>query len=91
MDAQQYVDHLRSQGEVLRLASFDEHGWCNGRGLAVVIDRGESMAMMLENCGRVSQTHITSGAIVKFQSKPDAEPRIVGPPAYPHPAGHPIS
>lgn len=89
MNAETFVDQLRTQGEILRLASIDKNGWCNGRGLAMVIDRKESMAIMLENCGRASVTRIATGAIVKFRDKADTEPRIIGNPAYPNPAHAP--
>jgi hypothetical protein len=82
LDAQKYVDGLHEQGDVLRLASFDGNGWCNGRGKAIVIDRKESMAIMLENCGRVTITNVKQGAVVKFSKKPGGEPHIVGSPAY---------
>lgn len=82
MDANTYVEGLRQRGDLLRLASFDEKGWCNGRGMAMVIDRQESMAVMLESCGRAGLTNITTGAIVKFQARAGCEPRIVGSPAY---------
>jgi hypothetical protein len=82
VDATQYVEGLRKRGDLLRLASFDENGWCNGRAMAVVIDRQQSMAIMLETCGRAAVTNITTGAIVKFQRSDAGEPRIVGTPAY---------
>lgn len=82
MDAQNYVAALHKKGDILRLASFDEQGWCNGRGKAIVLDRKESMAMMLENCGRAEQTDVRQGAIVKFRDQPGGEPRIIGRPAY---------
>ena len=82
MDAHQFVDGLHANGSVLRLASFDDQGWCNGRGKAMVIDRKESIAIMLENCGRASVTNVQQGAIVKFSERSGSEPRIVGGPAY---------
>jgi len=57
--------------------------------MAIVIDRKESMAIMLETCGRASVTNISTGAVVKFQSKSGSEPRIVGQPVYPNPAHDP--
>ena len=81
MDAQKYVDNLRKNGGIIRLAHFDKNGWCNGRGSAIVIDKKESMAMMLETCGRASVTNITTGCIVKFEQQKDSEPHIVGKPA----------
>lgn len=81
MEAQKYVEKLRKNGGIIRLAHFDENGWCNGRGQAIVIDRKESMAMMLETCGRASVTNITIGCIVKFQDQDRGEPKIVGKPA----------
>ncbi|MCA9023817.1 MAG: hypothetical protein KDA86_01265 [Planctomycetaceae bacterium] len=81
MDAQKYVEHLRKNGGIIRLAHFDENGWCNGRGQAIVIDRKESIAMMLETCGRASITNITTGSIVKFQPQDNGEPKIIGEPA----------
>lgn len=82
MNAQKYLNGLRENGEVVRLAHFDENGWCNGRGMAIVIDRKQSMAMMLENCGRSGVTNVRQGAIVKFSERPGGEPRLVGSPAY---------
>jgi hypothetical protein len=82
VDADQYVEGLRKRGDLLRLASFDANGWCNGRAMAVVIDRKQSMAIMLETCGRAAGTNITPGAIVKFADSDVGEPRIVGAPAY---------
>ncbi len=82
MDAQKYVDNLRKDGGIIRLAHFDKHGWCDGRGTAIVIDQKESMAMMLETCGRSGVTNVSQGAIVKFSHNDGKEPRIVGSPAY---------
>jgi hypothetical protein len=82
VDAHKYVEGLRRRGDLLRLASYDDNGWCNGRAMAIVIDRKQSMAIMLETCGRAGVTNITTGAIVKYQAEDGCEPRIVGIPAY---------
>ena len=88
MEAKEYLDllrdeKLRDEKEILRLASYDgEH--CNGRGDAVVIDKEYQIAVMLQDCGFPDETRIKAGAIVKFIRHPEAEPKIVGSPAYVH-------
>lgn len=84
MEAKEYLDLLRDDGAVLRLAHFDGE-YCDGRGNAAVIDEEHSIAVMLQDCGDTDRTLVKAGAIVKFSKHPEAEPRIIGTPAYSHP------
>jgi hypothetical protein len=78
MEAKEYLDLLKDEREILRLAHYVGDK-CDGRGQAVIIDDEHQIAVMLENCG---STDVRAGAIVKFIQHPEAEPKIVGTPAY---------
>ncbi|MFN3158743.1 MAG: hypothetical protein ACE37I_05480 [Rubinisphaera brasiliensis] len=82
MDAQEFVNLLRDDNSVLRLACFDDHGNCIGRGQGLVVDDDKQIAVMLTNCGNPQKTNIKPGAVVAFIEHPEAEPKIVGRPAY---------
>jgi hypothetical protein len=84
MDAKEYLDLLRDDKAIIRLAHYDGEN-CDGRGEAVILDDHHSIAVMLQDCGDANQTLIKAGAIVKFLLHPEAEPKIVGTPAYSHP------
>ena len=84
MEAKEYLDLLRDEKAVLRLAHY-EGDHCNGRGDAVVIDEEHQIAVMIQDCGDPDETLIKAGAIVKFIKHPEAEPKIVGSPGYAHP------
>jgi len=66
---------------MLRLAHYanDE---CDGRCNAVILDEGNHIAVMLEDCGDPVVTLVKAGALVKYFEHPEAEPRIVGSHAY---------
>lgn len=81
MDAKEYLDLLRDDASILRLAYYNGEV-CDGRGLAVIIDEDHNIAVMLEDCGDAEVTMVKSGAIIKFLTHPETEPKIVGTPAY---------
>jgi hypothetical protein len=81
MEAKEFLDILRDEKEIVRLAHYDEDK-CDGRGNALVIDDENHIGIMLEDCGWADRTKIKAGAIVKFVTHPEAEPKIVGTPAY---------
>jgi len=81
MEAKEYLDLLKDDNAIIRLAHYDGER-CDGRGNAVILDEEHQIAVMLENCGFPSATRIIAGAIVKFVKHPEAEPKIVGTPAY---------
>ncbi len=78
MEAREYLDLLKDEKAIIRLAHYDGD-ICDGRGFAVVIDEDERIAVLLEDCG---SSGVRAGAIVAFITHPEAEPRIVGSPAY---------
>lgn len=82
MDAQEFVNLLRDEHSALRLACFNDDGECVGRGFGLVVDDDKRIAVMLTNCGDPLRTKVEYGAIVAFIEHPEAEPRIVGRPAY---------
>jgi len=88
MEAKEYLDLLRDDQEIIRLAHYVDDK-CDGRGQAVVIDEGHQIAVMLEDCGSPETTRVKAGAIVKFVTHPEAEPKIVGTPAYAAAGGTP--
>lgn len=84
MEAKEYLDLLRDENAIVRLAHYDGER-CDGRADAVIIDEDHQIAVMLANCGDPNVTKVAGGAIVKFIRHPEAEPKIVGSPAYAHP------
>jgi hypothetical protein len=80
MDAREYLDLLRDENALLRLAHFVGDK-CDGRGYAVIIDEEHQIAVMLEDCGFPEETGIHAGYLVKYVTHPESEPRIVGSPA----------
>ena len=82
MDAQEYVDLLRDEKAVISLAHFNAAGECDGRGRGLIIDEDQCTAIMIEPCGSAIRSEINIGAIVAFVRHPEAEPKIVGRPAY---------
>jgi hypothetical protein len=84
MEAREFLDLLRDDQRILRLAHYanDE---CDGRGNAVILDEGNHIAVMLEDCGDPVATLVKAGALVKYFEHREAEPRIVGSPAYVNP------
>jgi len=83
MEAKEYLDLLRDEKAIIRLAHYDGD-YCDGRGEAVIIDKEHQIAVMLQDCDDPHRTRIKAGAIVKFITHPEAEPKIVGSPAYCH-------
>lgn len=81
MEAKEFLDLLRDDGDIIRLASYDGER-CNGRGHAVIFSDEERIAVMLEDCGDANTTLVKAGALVQFVIHPEAEPKIVGTPAY---------
>lgn len=77
MDAKEYLDLLKDEKAIIRLAHFTDHQ-CDGRGHAVILDEEHQIAVMLEVCG---DSGIRAGHIVKYVIHPEAEPKIVGTPA----------
>jgi hypothetical protein len=84
MQAREYLDMLKDQPQIIRLAYYEENGW-SGRAHAVVFDQEQQVAVMLEDCPGITGTAVLAGAIVSYVTHPEDEPRIVGSPAY-HPA-----
>jgi hypothetical protein len=84
VEAKEYLDLLRDENAVICLAHYDGDK-CDGRGEAVIIDEERQIAVMLHDCGDPQRTLIKAGALVKFIKHPEAEPKIVGSPAYSHP------
>ena len=82
MQAREFLDLLRDEGNLITLAHYNADGVCDGRSQAAVIDRDHRIAVMLENCGQPERTTIAAGAIVSFIEHPESEPKIVGSPAY---------
>ena len=83
MEAKEYLDFLRDENAILPLAHYDGDR-CDGRGDALIINEEHQIAVMLKDCGDPDTTLVKSGAIVKFVRHPEAEPKIVGSPAYVH-------
>lgn len=84
MEAKEYLDRLRDKKAIIHLAHYDGDR-CDGRGKAFVIDEEHQIAVMLQDCGDPDETLIKAGAVVKFILHQEAEPKIVGSPAYTHP------
>ena len=82
MEAKEFLDLLRDDGDIIWAACYDANGNCIGRGTAAVFDREHKIAIMLGDCGTPEITKIKAGAFVKFSAHPEAEPRIIGTPAY---------
>ena len=84
MEAKEYLDLLRDDGDIIRVAKYDDAAVCIGRGIAEIIDHEHNIAAMLGDCGFPNKSKIKAGAIIKFQSHPEVpnESRIVGSPAY---------
>lgn len=80
MDAQEFSNMLRTDKRLIRLAHYNDDT-CDGHGQAIIVDHDNNLAVMLESCNEET-TKITRGAIVKFSRHSEAEPRIVGNPAY---------
>jgi len=81
MEPREFLDLLRDDQQILCLAHYanDE---CDGRGNAVILDEENHIAVMLQDCGDPVATLVRAGALVKYFEHPEAEPRIVGRPAY---------
>lgn len=84
MEAKEYLDLLRDENTILRLTHYSGED-PDGSGDAVVIDEEHQIAVMLQDCGDPDETFVKAGAIVKFIRHPEAEPKIVGSPAYARP------
>jgi hypothetical protein len=89
MEAREFVDLLKDEKRIVRVAAYGtrlvngrEEEQCIGRGHAVVIDERENIAILVEDCGTPYESGAARGAIVRFSSHPEAEPRIIGSPAY---------
>ncbi|MEZ6052550.1 MAG: hypothetical protein R3C02_14375 [Planctomycetaceae bacterium] len=81
MEAKEYLDLLRDEKDIIRLAHYADDR-CDGRGNAVIIDTEHNIAVMMEDCGDPDATLIKAGALVQYIEHPEAEPKIVGSPAY---------
>lgn len=57
-------------------------GTCDGRGQGLIIDEDELIAIMVEDCGFPTVTGVPRGAIVRFSEHTEAQPKIVGEPAF---------
>ena len=82
MDAREHLNILQDSNELIVLTHFDKNGKPDGQGKALIIDHDLRIAVMLSNCGQPEWTSIAAGAIVSFVTHPEAEPKIVGSPAY---------
>ena len=80
MEAREYLDLLKDEKAILRLAHFTDDQ-CDGRGHAVLIDDKHQIAVMLEDCGFPEDSGVRAGDLVKYVIHPEAEPKIVGSPA----------
>ena len=80
MEARAYLDQLLDQGKIIRLTHMDGERRV-GQGHAIILDEKLQIAVMIEGCGTSALTEIRPGDLVEFLSLPDAESRIVGPPA----------
>jgi hypothetical protein len=80
MEAREYLDLLKDENAILRLAHYLEDT-CDGRGHAVILDEEHQIAVMLEDCGSPEKTGIRAGYLVKYVLHPESEPKIVGSPA----------
>lgn len=85
MEAKEFLDLLRDEGDIICVACYGHDGNPIGRGTAVVFDRDNNIAVMLGDCGSPNVTKIKAGAIVKFSTHPEAEHRVIGTPAYADP------
>jgi hypothetical protein len=81
MDAQEFVNSIRNTNRLVRLAHYSEDK-CDGRGNAIVVDPENSIAVIVDMGGIPEMTQIIPGAVVQFSRHPEAEPRIIGSPAY---------
>ena len=77
MDAKEYLDLLKDEKAIIRLAHFTEDQ-CDGRGYAVILDEDHQIAFMLQGCG---DSGVRPGDIIKYVLHPEAEAKIVGSPA----------
>ncbi len=77
MEAKEYLDLLKDQKAIIRLAHFTRDR-CDGRGHAVILDEEHQIAVMLQGCG---DSGVCAGDLVKYVIHPEAEPKIVGSPA----------
>ena len=84
MEAKEYLDLLKDKKAILRLAHYSGDA-CDGRGRAVIINEEHRVAIMVEDCGNPDRTGIKAGAVVNFILHPEAEPKLVGSPAYASP------
>ncbi|MGE0374410.1 MAG: hypothetical protein AB7I48_11260 [Planctomycetaceae bacterium] len=82
MDAKEFLDCARDDGDIVRLFHFDRSGKSKGFGTALIVDDENRIAVMLGDCGTVDETKVKAGAIVKYAVHPEAESRLVGTPAY---------
>src|SRR5437867_12762269 len=80
MEAREFLDAARDAGLVLSLVAYDGTEPV-GRGRALVLDRDNRIAIMLENCGEPGDSGVAAGDIVGYFLHPEAEARITGSPA----------
>jgi hypothetical protein len=81
MEAREFLNLVRDNQRIIRVAHYTDDA-CDGRGNALVLDSNSRIAVMLENCGDPDETLIKAGAIINYVLHPEAEPKIVGTPAY---------
>jgi hypothetical protein len=81
MEAREYLNCANDERRIIRLAHYRGDA-CDGRGNALIVDSNSRIAVMLENCGDPDATLVKAGAIVSYVLHPEAEPKIVGTPAY---------
>lgn len=80
MQAREFLDAATDADLIVRLASYSGDQ-CVGRGRALIIDRDNRIAMMLEDCGDPIDTGAAAGSVVCYFQHPEAESRITGSPA----------
>ncbi len=81
MDAQEFVNSIHNTNRLVRLAHYTEDKY-NARGNTIVVDPENSIAVVVDMGGIPEITKIIPGAVVQFSRHPEAEPRIIGRPAY---------
>lgn len=84
MDAKEYLSFARDERRTIQLAHYNVNGQCDARGLGLIIDAVNQIAVVLTDCGNADETAVKAGALVKFV-KPLEEPnevKIIGEPAY---------
>lgn len=80
MEAREFLGAARDAALVRRLSVYSGSEFV-GRGQALILDKDNRIAVMLENCGDPVDSRVTAGDIVGYFLHPEAEARITGSPA----------